>query len=283
MHPLPFTFHKATSVDDALALLADHEDDGKLLSGGQSLLPVMKLRLAAPSILIDISGLAELAGVTKGADGITIGALTTHATLATSDVPLLAEIANTIGDQQVRNLGTIGGALAHADPAADYPAGALALDVTLVARGPNGDREIPIAEFFQGFMTTGLAANEILTEIRVPAFPAKTGFNYQKLSNPASGYAIVGVAAIVTLGDDGAIAEAKIGITGAADMAYRATSVEDALRGQHPDEASVKAAVVSAVEGQELLSDVQADADYRAKVTPNLVRRAVLTAVSRIG
>jgi carbon-monoxide dehydrogenase medium subunit len=132
-------------------------------------------------------------------------------------------------------------------------------------------------------MTTGLAANEILTEIRVPALPAKTGFNYQKLSNPASGYAIVGVAAIVTLGDDGSIAEAKIGITGAADMAYRATSVEDALRGQQPDEASVKAAVVSAVEGQDLLSDVQADADYRAKVTPNLVRRAVLTAVSRIG
>ena len=283
MHPLPFSYHKARSIDEALALLTDHLDDGKLLSGGQSLLPVMKLRLAAPAHLIDISGLSELSGIRQDGDTIAIGALTTHTTLAASTVPIFAEMAHVIGDVQVRNLGTIGGALAHADPAADYPAGALALDVTVVARGPDGERQIPIAEFFQGFMATALTPNELLTEIRVPVLPGRTGVSYQKLANPASGYAIVGVAAVVTLAEDGSIANARIGITGASDMAYRATSVEDALRGRQPDEATVKDAAARAVEGQDLLSDVQADADYRAKVTPNLVRRAVLTAVSRVG
>jgi carbon-monoxide dehydrogenase medium subunit len=283
MHPLPFSFHKATSIDDALTLMREHEDDGKVLSGGQSLLPVMKLRLASPGLLIDITGLDELRGITETGGAFEIGALTSHAALAKANVPLLSDIAHQIGDQQVRNLGTLGGALAHADPAADYPAGALALGVTIVARSGDGEREIAIDDFFQDFMTTALAPSELLTAIRVPALAAKTGVSYQKLANPASGYATVGVAAVVTLADDGTIANARIGITGAAEIAYRPTSVEDALRGQQPDDASVKAAAASAVEDRDLLSDVQASADYRAKVTPNLVRRAVLTAVSRIG
>ena len=282
MHPLPFSFHKATSIDDALTQIREHEDDGKVLSGGQSLLPVMKLRLASPGMLIDITGLDELRGIRETAGGYEIGALTSHSTLATSNVPLLSEIATRIGDQQVRNLGTIGGALAHADPAADYPAGALALGITIVARSADGEREIAIDDFFQEFMTTALAPTELLTAIRVPALPANTGASYQKLANPASGYATAGVAAVVTLAGDGTIENARIGITGAADIAYRATTVEDALRGSTPDEASVKAAATSAVEGRTLLSDVQASAEYRAQVTPNLVRRAVLTAVSRI-
>jgi carbon-monoxide dehydrogenase medium subunit len=279
MHPLPFSYHKAQSLDDALRLLGEYEFDGKILSGGQSLLPVMKLRLASPAHLIDISGLAELTGVSRDGDTRVIGALTTHAELAKADVPLLSEIAHHVGDLQVRNLGTIGGAIAHADPAADYPAGVLALDAEVVATGPNGSRTIPIAEFFQGFMTTTLESNEILTQIRIPGLTAETSTSYQKLANPASGYATAGVAVVVSKDASGTIGDIRIGITGASDVAYRATSVEDALRGQAPTEDVIKAAAASAVEGRDLLSDAQASAAYRAKVVPNLVRRAVLTAL----
>lgn len=280
MHPLPFSYHKAGSLDEALRLLGEYEGDGKILSGGQSLLPVMKLRLAAPAHLIDISGLSDLSGISRDGETIAIGALTTHAALAKSDVPLLSELAHHIGDQQVRNLGTIGGAIAHADPAADYPAGVLALEAEVVATGPSGTRTIPIAEFFQGFMTTALEPNEIVTQIRIPALPAGAGTSYQKLANPASGYASAGVAAVVAKDASGTVTDIRIGITGASEMAYRATAVEDALRGQALTEDAVKGAAASAVEGRDLLSDVQASAEYRAKVVPNLVRRAILTAAS---
>ncbi|MEJ7837595.1 MAG: xanthine dehydrogenase family protein subunit M [Thermomicrobiales bacterium] len=279
MHPMPFSYHKAESIDDALRLLGEFDGDGKILSGGQSLLPVMKLRLASPAHLVDISGLPGLSGVSHDGDTIVLGALTTHADLAVADIPLLSEIAHVVGDLQVRNLGTIGGAIAHADPAADYPAGVLALDVEIVAQGPNGTRTLPIADFFHGFMTTALEPNEILTQIRIPALPADTGVSYQKLANPASGYATAGVAAVVTRATDGSISEIRIAITGASELAYRATDIEDALRGTTPDEAAVKAAAASAVSGRDLLSDAQASADYRAKVVPNLVRRAILTAL----
>jgi carbon-monoxide dehydrogenase medium subunit len=239
----------------------------------------MKLRLASPAHLIDISGISDLSGVSREGDSWVIGALTTHAELAKSDVPLLSDIAHRIGDLQVRNLGTIGGAIAHADPAADYPAGVLALEADVVATGPSGSRTIPIGEFFQGFMTTALEANEILTQIRIPALPPGAGTNYQKLANPASGYASAGVAVVAVKDDSGAIAEIRIGVTGASEMPYRATSVEDALRGQQPTDDVLKSAVATAVEGRELLSDVQASAEYRAKVVPNLIRRAVLTAL----
>lgn len=286
MHPYPFTYHRPTSIDDALALLGQFGDSGKVLAGGHSLLPVMKLRLAQPEHLIDITGLADLTGVRLEGDKVIIGALVAHHELETDPIlatsaGLLPEIAHVVGDQQVRNRGTFGGALAHADPAADYPAGVLALDAEIVARGPNGERTIPIDEFFLGFLTTALEPEEILTTVRVPALAPDTGFRYEKLANPASGYAIVGVAAVVTLAADGSIGAARIGITGAGDTAYRPRAVEDALIGSAPTGESVKGAAESAVDGIELLSDIHAPADYRARVTKNLVRRAVLKAVER--
>lgn len=285
MHPYPFTYHRATSVDDALNLLQEYPDDGKLLAGGHSLLPAMKLRLAQPGHLIDISRLTDLRGITRDGNTITIGALTTHVQIEESDVlrdacPILPAAAHVIGDQQVRNRGTIGGVLAHADPAADYPAVVLALDATIVATSPAGEREIPIGDFFQGFLTTALRTDELLTAIRIPVLPASTGMAYQKLANHASGYAIVGIAAIVTV-KDGVVAQARIGITGAADHAYRADGVEAALTGQAANEETLKAAADRAVDGIELLDDLHAPADYRAQVTRNLTRRALQTALTR--
>ncbi|HVL23419.1 MAG TPA: xanthine dehydrogenase family protein subunit M [Thermomicrobiales bacterium] len=285
MHPYPFAYHRATSVAEALSLLAS-EDEGKLLAGGQSLLPVMKLRLAQPGALIDISEISELRGARVEGDTLVIGALTTHHELETDPViaehaPLLAEIARVVGDMQVRNRGTLGGAIAHADPAADYPAGVLALDATVVAQGPDGSREVPIGEFFQGFMTTALDPGEIITAIRVPLAKPGTGVSYQKLANPASGYAIAGIAAVVEKAADGTIGALRLGITGVGDIAYRATAVEEALAGQQPTEEAVKAAAANAVDGIEPLDDLHAPAAYRAKVARNLARRAIITAVER--
>lgn len=285
MHPAPFTYYRPASVGDALDLLQQHVDTGKLIAGGQSLLPIMKLRLAQPEHLIDISNIAELRSITIEGDAVVIGALVTHHDLATStelaeSVPLIPAMATVVGDQQVRNLGTIGGVLAHADPAGDYPAGMLALDVTVLATGPNGDREIPISEFFQGFLTTALAPDELLTAVRVPVQAPNTAGAYEKLANPASGYATVGVAAVVTRASNGAIQEIRIGITGATDVAYRATGVEDALRGLTPDAEAIKAAAAHANDGVEMLADKHAPADYRARVTRNLTRRAIERALA---
>jgi carbon-monoxide dehydrogenase medium subunit len=280
MFPAPFTYHRATTVADALDLLQQHTDTGKVIAGGHSLLPIMKLRLAQPEHLIDITGIEELRAISVEGDAVVIGALVTHRELTTSaelaeSVPLIPAMANLVGDQQVRNMGTIGGVLAHADPAADYPAGLLALDVTVLATGPNGDREIPIGEFFEGFLTTALAPDELLTAVRVPVPGPNTGAAYEKLANPASGYATVGVAAVVTRGDDGAIDDIRVGITGATDVAYRAMAVEDALRGATPDAEAIKAAAAHATDGVEMLEDKHAPADYRARVTRNLTRRAI--------
>lgn len=285
MHPAPFTYHRATTVSDALDLLQQHADTGKVIAGGHSLLPIMKLRLAQPEHLIDITGIEELRSISVEGDAVVIGALVTHRELATSaelteSVPLIPAIATLVGDQQVRNMGTIGGVLAHADPAGDYPAGMLALDVTVLATGPEGDREIPIREFFQGFLTTALAPDELLTAVRVPVLAANTGSAYEKLANPASGYATVGIAAVVTRGEGGAIEDIRVGITGATDVAYRATSVEDALRGTTPDADGIKAAAAHATDGVQMLDDKHAPADYRARVTRNLTRRAIERALS---
>lgn len=285
MHPYPFAYHRATSVDEALQLLATHADDGKLLAGGHSLLPVMKLRLAQPGHIIDITGLDELHGVQQLDGAIEIGALTTHHEIATDPLiaeqaGLLAQIAHVVGDRQVRHRGTIGGALAHADPAADYPAGVLALDAEIIARGPDGERVIPIGEFFIGFLTTALDPRELITAVRIPS-QSGTGFRYEKMANPASGYAIVGVAAIVSKAGDGTIGDLRVGITGATDMAFRATAVEDALRGSSGDLETVKAAARKATDGIDVLGDIHAPVDYRTRVTQNLTRRAILTALQR--
>ncbi len=286
MYPYPFAYHRPSSVNEALAMLGEYGDEGKLLAGGHSLLPVLKLRLAQPAHLIDITGLGELRGIRRDGDAVEIGALTTHHDILTSDelkqsIGLLPEMANVVGDQQVRNRGTIGGTLAHADPAADYPAGILALNAQITTIGPTGRRTIPAGEFFVGFLTTALEPNEIVTSVTIPVLPANTGYRYEKLANPASGYAIAGVVAIVTLDDDDAIQEARIGITGASDVAWRATAAEQALAGSAIDEAAIRAAADLAIDGQEMLEDIHAPASYRERVTRNLVRRAVLTAANR--
>lgn len=284
MHPYPFAYQRATSVEEALELLATTEE-AKLLAGGQSLLPVLKLRLAQPGTLIDISEIAALRGAHVDGDSLIIGALTTHHDLATDPLvaehaPLLARIAHVVGDQQVRNRGTIGGVLAHADPAGDYPAGVLALDATIIARGRDGSREIPVGEFFLGFMTTALDEQELITDIRIPLAAAGIRVNYQKLANPASGYAIVGVAAVVATAADGSISSLKLGLTGVGDVAYRASAVEDVLVGSMPDEDTVKAATAKTVEGIDVLDDLHAPSAYRAKVACNLTRRAIMTALA---
>lgn len=280
MYPAPFTYQRAASVDDALALLSEHGETAKLLAGGHSLLPVMKLRLAQPELLIDINDIGELRGISVEGDEVSIGALVTHHTLATSPeiagaVPLLAEMAHVVGDQQVRNLGTIGGALAHADPAADYPAGMLALDATIVATSANGERDIPIDAFFQGFLTTGLAPDELLTAVRIPASNKALGVAYEKLANPASGYASVGIAVALSTDDAGKIVSIRIGVTGTGPVAYRPTAVEDSLIGGTGNDAALKEAVRTATDGVDVLEDKHAPADYRARVTQNLIRRAV--------
>ncbi len=285
MHPYPFAYRRASTVNEALAFLAS-EEEPKLLAGGQSLLPVMKLRLAQPGTLIDISEIADLRGVRLDGDTLVIGALTTHHDLETDPLiakhaPLLAEAARVVGDQQVRNRGTIGGVLAHADPAADYPAGVLALEATVAATSPDGEREIPVTEFFQGFMTSALAENELLTSIRIPILDVTRGMSYQKLANPASGYAIVGVGAVVTLAANGSVGSLKLSLTGVGDVAYRATAAEEALAGQQPTAEAVKEAASHAVEGVEPLDDLHAPAAYRAKVACNLARRAIMTALER--
>jgi carbon-monoxide dehydrogenase medium subunit len=285
MHPSPFAYDRARSVEDAIALLSQHGDNAKLIAGGHSLLPIMKLRLATPSHLIDIGRIAELRGVARDSGELVIGALTTHHEIAThplvqSAAPVLAAAASRIGDRQVRNRGTIGGALAHADAAADYPAPVLALGATVVARGPQGERRIPAAEFFVDFLTTALTADEVLTEVRIPSLPDGHGWSYQKLANQASGYALVGVAAVVVLAENGA-AEVRVGVTGTAAVPWRAYDVEAALAGQSLGEERLAEAARLVDRDIEPLDDLHGSAAYRRRVTRGLTVRAIREAAAR--
>jgi carbon-monoxide dehydrogenase medium subunit len=287
VYPAPFEYHRASSVAEAQALLQQFGEDAKLLAGGHSLLPTMKLRLAQPAHLIDIGGIADLRYVRGDLGYVAIGALSTHHDLATDGTvrkacPLLAEAAAVIGDRQVRNRGTIGGALAHADPAADYPAAILALEATIVAVGPGGSREIAANDFFVDLLTTSLAADEVVTEVRIPYPTDRTGAAYEKLANQASGYATVGVAAVVTLDGDGTCTKARVGITGAAAVATRAAGVEAALEGYALGDEVIAAAARHAADGLELLADVHASTDYRRRVTVGLTRRALGNALGRV-
>jgi carbon-monoxide dehydrogenase medium subunit len=248
----------------------------------------MKLRLAEPERLIDIGRIAALRGVRRDDGLLVVGALTTHHEVANDPLvraaaPLLADAASRIGDRQVRNRGTIGGALAHADAASDYPAAVLALEATVVAHGPTGAREIPAREFFLDFLTTALAPNEVLTEVRIPALPAAHGWSYQKLANQASGYAIVGVAALVAPDGNRLGSDLRVGVTGAAAVAWRAEATEAALRGQALDDLPVAAAAALVDDGIEMLEDLHGSAEYRRMVARGLTRRALLEAASRAG
>lgn len=285
MNPAPFEYHRVGSVDEAIALLRQYGDEAKLLAGGHSLLPIMKLRLAQPAHLVDLGALDDLRGIRRDGDTIRIGAMTTHHAIEQDELlrslcPILPEAASVIGDRQVRNRGTVGGALAHADAPADYPAVVLALEAELVARGRDGEREIPATDFFRGFLTTALNSDEVLTEIRIPVPPARTGMSYQKLADQASGYAVVGIAAVVSLNGDGTCHAVRVGITGAGPYAVRATGVEEALVGQHASDGAIRAAADHAADGIDLLDEIHASAAYRGQVTRGLTRRALTAAAA---
>lgn len=284
MNPAQFAYERPVDLQGAIALLEEHGDTAKLIAGGHSLLPIMKLRLAEPELLIDISRVAELQGVREENGVLTIGALSTHHQVATDEkitraAPLLAATAGNVGDRQVRNRGTIGGALAHADSASDYPAAILALEAVILARGPQGERRIPAREFFLDFLTTALDPSEIITAVEIPMSPL--GWSYQKLANQASGYAIVGVAALVSLDERGSVADIRIGVTGTAAVPWRAAASEAALRGQQLEEVIMTSAVNQVDEGIDALDDLHGSAEYRRRVTRGLTRRAILEAAQR--
>ena len=282
MIPATFEYHRATSVDDAIRLLGEHGDDAKLLAGGHSLIPMMKLRLAAPAVLIDIAGIPQLDTIDASGGRITIGALTKHAALAASDAlkknaPALWDAANDLGDPQVRNRGTIGGAAAHGDPSADYPAVLQALDATFTLTGKNGTRDLKASDFFQGMFETALGTNEVLTKIAFDAAPSSA---YVKFHHPASHYAVVGVAAVLTL-NGGTIESARIAVTGIGDSAFRASGVESALKGVKPGDAdALKAACAGVARSVTARADTFASAAYRTAMADVFAARAVAKAAS---
>jgi aerobic carbon-monoxide dehydrogenase medium subunit len=287
MYPVPFEYHRAGSVDEAVALLGRFGESARLLAGGHSLLPLMKLRLAEPRHLVDIRRIPGLSGVREEGDALIIGAATPHQVLERSPVirerlPMLSEAAALIGDAQVRNMGTIGGSLAHADPAADLPAVMLALDAELVAVGPKGRRAIPVDRFFVKLFTTTLTPGELLTEIRIPLPPPGSGGAYAKLPHPASRYAVVGVAALVTV-SGGKITAARVAITGVAAKVVRASATEAALVGQAAEAAVVAAAAQRAVEGLTVRSDPRMDPTYWRALAMTYTRRALAAALERAG
>jgi aerobic carbon-monoxide dehydrogenase medium subunit len=287
MIPSAFEYLTPTTLQEALSLLSTHKDEAKVLAGGHSLLPMMKLRLAAPAYLIDLGRIPNLAYIRESEGRIQIGPLTTHYMVESSDLlrqrlTALPEAAGMIGDVQVRNRGTIGGSLAHADPAGDLPAVMQMAEAQFKLIGPGGERTVPTEQFFVDLLTTALGPDELLTEVYVPVPPARTGTAYVKVFQKASGFAIVGVAARVTLGADGrACQTARVGITGVAAKSFRARGVEQALEGKAIDEAAITAAAEHASEGVEALSDLHASGDYRLALARVYTKRALLRALTR--
>jgi carbon-monoxide dehydrogenase medium subunit len=283
MIPAAFGYSRPKTLDEALKEIGN---GSKVIAGGQSLLPLLKLRLAAVDKLVDIGGVPGLKGVRRLDDGrMAIGALTTYRELLESpaaEYGLLRDALPNIADVQVRNRGTVGGAVAHADPGSDLPACLVALDAEIVARSASGERTIPAAECFEGAFTTALRDDEILTEIRLPGPRDDAGSAYRKLKQRASGYAIVGVAAVVVRGADGNISEARIGITGVGDVTYRATAVEKALIGSDGSAKAIGAAAVRATEGRAVNGDIHADSEYRTAMAAVYTRRAIEGALARI-
>lgn len=288
MIPEKFEYHVARTLEEATRLAAQFVDDGKLLAGGHSLIPMMKLRLASPKHLVDLGHLEGIRYIREEDGKIEIGALTTHFQILYSGLlqekcPLLPETAREIGDVQVRNKGTIGGSLAHADPAADWPATALALDAELKAISTSGERWIPVSEFFVDLLTTSLNPGEILTAIRLPVLPSRSGDAYLKHPHPASGFAVVGVAARVTLDESGTVEKASVGITGVNSKPYRARAVEAAITAISPSTQNLETASSHATEGIEPSGDLYASAEYRAHLAKVYTGRALALAVERAG
>lgn len=282
MIPVSFDYVRATSVADAVAALVAGGEDAKVLAGGQSLMPVLRLRMAAPTVVIDCSRVTEMQGITDAGDAVVIGAGTTHHEvmnnpLINEHTPLLAMATATVADPAIRHRGTLGGALAHADPAGDLPAVALALDAVMTVVGPQGSRDIPAAEFFTDYFTTSMAEDEILVSIRVPKLGPGWGYHYEKFQRTAQGWAIVGVAAAVQR-SNGTINQARVGLTNMGPGPVRASSVEQALTNAAATAESVAAAAQSATDGTRATSDLHAAADYREHLARVMTERAVAKA-----
>ena len=285
MYPAQFDYHCPATIAEALALLDTLGDDAKVIAGSMSLVPLMKLRFASPKHLIDLRKLPGMASVTQVGDLLQIGAMTTHRMLETNELirskqPMMSEAAAQIGDAQVRNLGTIGGSLSHADPSADWPAVTTALGATLQLVGKKGERSIGVEQFILGPLTTALEPGELVAQIRVPVQAKNAGSAYEKLPHPASRFALVGVAAVVVL-DGNSIKSARVAITGVGPKVARAAGVEQALQGKPADAASLKAAAARVTEGIELRQDLLGSAAYRAHMAAVYVERALVKAVER--
>jgi aerobic carbon-monoxide dehydrogenase medium subunit len=282
MIPAAFAYARPTTIDEALQAVADGGEDVKIMAGGQSLIPVMRLRLAAPETVVDLTRVAELRGVREEGDAIVIGAMTTHSDILSDPLiaqwaPLIADATETVADRQVRHRGTFGGALAHADPAGDLPAVALALDAEFVIAGLNGRRTVGAAEFFVDYLTTALEEGELLVEIRIPKLSGQWGMHYEKFNRVAQAWSIVAVAAVVRREGD-RIAEARIGLTNMGPTPLRASAAEAALAGVDATAATIAAAAERAADGTSPSSDLNAQADYRQHLARVLTRRAVTAA-----
>lgn len=281
MIPSVFDYVAPASLDEAVTALASAGEDAKVIAGGQSLMPVLRLRLAAPTVLVDLGRVPELRGVREDGDELVIGAMTTHHDvmhdpLVGEHARLLAEAASTVADPQIRHRGTIGGALVHADPAGDMGASVLALDGTFTAVGPSGRRNVPAADFFEDYFTTALADDEILAEIRIPKH---TGWaaHYEKFNRVAHAWSIVGVAATVAV-ENGTVTQARVALTNMASVPIRARGVEELLTGRPADADTIRTAAEHAAEGTSPIGDGNADVEYRTHLARVLTRRAVTTA-----
>jgi len=287
MIPTQFDYEAPATLEEAVALLASDLDGAKVLAGGHSLIPAMKLRLAQPQMLVDIARIKSLSYIREEGDQILIGATTTHYEMESSDLlkticPLLPACAASIGDVQVRNKGTIGGSIAHSDPAGDWPAAVLALDADLVLVGTSGERTVKAKDFFVDLLTTDLQPGEILREIRIKKPSGRFGHAYQKVPHPASGFAVVGVAVHLVLNDDGSCNSAGIGITGVGVKAYRANAVEAALAGSNLDDNALASAVAHVCDGVDPNADLYASSDYRCHLAQVHTRRAIQAAKAQV-
>jgi aerobic carbon-monoxide dehydrogenase medium subunit len=278
--PAEFDYVAPGTLDEALAALKDGGEDAKLLAGGHSLIPLMKLRLAAPTLLVDLRRVEELRGVNRSGGVLTFGSMVRHHAVATGGFGLPSAAAATIADQQVRNMGTIGGTLAHGDPASDLPAILLAHEGSVILRGPNGEREVAAADFFEDYLTTVVAEDEILTEVRLPALEGY-GYGYEKFNRRQEDWAMVAVSALVKKGGDGSCADVRVGLTHMGSTPLRATAVEEALRGQPLNADTIAAAAENAAEGTEPPSDLNASQDYKRHLARVLTKRALTAAASQ--
>jgi carbon-monoxide dehydrogenase medium subunit len=278
-------YEAPSTLEEAVRLL-QRSPEAKVLAGGHSLIPIMKVGLAQPDLLVDLGRIATLRGIRVTDDALSVGALATHQDVADNAtvrerLTALAEAAAAVGDLQVRGFGTIGGSLAHADSAADEPAPTLAFEATLRVVGPNGERLIPAREFFRGTFETALARDEILAEARFPQPQERTGSAYEKFRHPASGFAVVGVAAVVTLGGDGKVERAALGVTGAAEKPYRAETAERELAGSPGDDSAIQSATEKMVDGITTLSDLVASSEFRSHLVAVYARRALTRAIEK--